>query len=58
MNSWILDSLETQEWLYFLWGGPNLQWVLQAYKDESHIWQFSGPKGLAALDPSRVVAQA
>jgi hypothetical protein len=30
---------------------PNLQQAIQAYKDESQVWQFSGAKGLAALGP-------
>jgi len=36
---------------------PNLQQALQAFKDESLIWRFSGAKGLAALDPGRMVKQ-
>jgi len=36
---------------------PNLQQALQSYKDEAHLWQFSGAKGLAALE-NRALARA
>jgi len=35
---------------------PNLQQALQSYKDEAQLWQFSGAKGLAALE-SKALAQ-
>jgi len=28
---------------------PNLQGALQTFKDEYHLWQISGIKGLTAL---------
>jgi len=36
---------------------PNLQRALQAFKEESLLWRFFGAKGLAALDPGRLVEQ-
>jgi len=36
---------------------PNLQGALQSFKDECHLWQISGAKGLAALSQgSSIVA--
>jgi hypothetical protein len=28
---------------------PNLQKAIQDFKDESHLWQFAGAKGLVTL---------
>jgi len=36
---------------------PNLQRALQDFKDESLLWRFAGAKGLAALNPGRIVEQ-
>ena len=36
---------------------PNLQRALQDFKDESLLWRFAGAKGLAALNPGRVIEQ-
>jgi len=36
---------------------PNLLRALQDFKDESLLWRFAGAKGLAALNPGRVIEQ-
>jgi hypothetical protein len=36
---------------------PNLQRALQAFKEEFLLWGFAGAKGLAALNPGRLVEQ-
>jgi len=36
---------------------PNLQRALQAFKEESMLWGFSGARGLATFDPGRLVEQ-
>jgi len=41
----------------FDWMTPNLLRALQDFKDESLLWRFAGAKGLAALNPGRVIEQ-
>ena len=39
-------------------GAPNLQVAVQAFKDESHLWQFLGAEKLTALSLGMGVVQA
>jgi len=41
---------------YFDGTTPNLQGVLQIFKDEFYLWQISGAKGLTALSHEGAVA--
>jgi len=55
LGAWIL--WKHRNGCVFEGAAPNLQQALQSYKDEAHLWQFNGAKGLAALE-NRALAQA
>ncbi|KAF8660536.1 hypothetical protein HU200_057640 [Digitaria exilis] len=42
--------------VFFEGAAPNIQRVIQAFKDESYLWWFAGAKRLADLYPSVVAA--
>jgi len=55
LGAWIL--WKHRNGCVFEGAAPNLQQALQSYKDEAQLWQFSGAKGLAALE-NRALALA
>jgi hypothetical protein len=55
LGAWILWKHRNS--CVFDGAAPNLQVALQAFQEESHLWQLSGAKRLAALHLEREVVQ-
>jgi len=48
--------LETRNACVFDGTAPKLQGALETFKDEYHLWQISGAKGLTALSQGSTIA--
>ena len=56
LGAWILWKHRNA--CVFEGASPNLQVAVQAFKEESHLWQFLGAKKLTALSPEMGMVQA